>query len=80
MSFETITIHRDLPIIDGQIVKPPNNPVDFISVDAATDPNIVRLSVGSGSQTGSKFGAQEFVRLTGITPDSWYATDPLTGL
>jgi len=80
MSFETITIYRDVPIIDGRVAKPPNNPVDYNTIASVSDPNIVRLSVGSGSQTGSKFGTQEFVRLTGITPDEWYATDPLTGL
>jgi hypothetical protein len=80
MSFEDITIYRDIPIIDDRVAKPPNNPVEYNSIDTVSDPNIVRLTIGSGKNTGSKFGAQEFIRLTGIAPDEWYATDPLAGL
>ena len=80
MSFEDITIFRDIPIIDDRVAKPPNNPVDYTSIDDVSDPNIIRLSIGSGKDTGSKFGNQEFIRLPGIAPDEWYATDPLTGL
>lgn len=82
MSFEDITIYRDMPIIDDRVVKAPNNAVDFIATGSITnaDAVITRLSLGSGKQTGSKFGAQEFVRLIGVAPDEWYATDPLAGL
>ena len=80
MSFEDITIYRTVPIIDDRVAKPPNNPVDYTSIGNVSDPNIIRLSIGSGKDTGSKFGNQEFIRLTGIAPDEWYATDPLTGL
>lgn len=82
MSFEDITIYRDMPIIDDRVVKAPNNAIDFIPTASITNTDVVitRLSLGSGKQTGSKFGAQEFVRLVGIAPDEWYATDPLTGV
>ena len=80
MSFESIVIHRDLPIINRRIIKPPNDPVNYIDIADATNPTVINLSLGSGSQTGAKFGYQEFVRLPGITPDTWYTTDPLTGL
>ena len=82
MSFEDITIYRDMPIIDDRVVKAPNNPVDFIETASITNTDAVtmELSIGSGSKTGSKFGAQEFIRLIGIAPDEWYATDPLIGL
>ena len=45
MSFETITIYRDIPIIDGRVAKPPNNPVDYVSIDSVSDPTMVRLSL-----------------------------------
>lgn len=79
MSFEDILIHRDVPIIDRRVAKPPNNPVDYNTIDSlvASPPTVVNLSIGSGRQTGSAFGAQEFVRIDGIRPDEWYATDPM---
>jgi len=79
MSYETILIHRDIPIIDRRIAKPNNNPVEYVAIDTVT-PTLVNLSLGSGRQTGSAFGAQEFVRLDGIRPDEWYAADPLASI
>ncbi len=86
MSFETIQIHRDFPIIDGFVQVPPNEEDDKNRVTTAealaaiSDSEITRLSLGSGEQTGSKFGQQEWLRLPGNTPDSWFATDPVDDL
>lgn len=89
MSFETITIYRDLPIKNGYVQIPPNDPisnstvesdnVDAYYVGAGKDNNTqkVRLSLGSGKSTGSRHGQQEFLRLGGITPSTWYSEDPL---
>jgi hypothetical protein len=82
MSYETILIHRDIPVIDGFMATPPNEPLDNRTTDpetfiSGTNHEITRLSLGSGKQTGAKFGQQEWVRLAGIRPDEWYATDPL---
>ena len=86
MSFQDITIYRDLPIKNGFVQLPPNEPLDNIRVDGDTAPTtlagseIVRLSLGSGKPTGSKHGQQQFLRLPGIKPDEWYATDPVDTL
>ncbi len=83
MSFESIQIFRDLPSIDNFVQIPPNKERDktrvtlenaYILVAGST---IVRLSLGSGRQRGGRCGQQEFLRLPGITPNQWYATDPL---
>jgi len=86
MSFETITIYRDLPIKNGYVQIPPNNPSDNNRVDAetaiglATNSEVTRLSLGSGQPTGSSHGQQQFLRLEGINPNSWYTTDPIDEL
>jgi len=86
MSFETILIHRDLPIVNGFVKTPPNEPLDNIRTDGdsavglVAGSEIVRLSLGSGKPTGSKHGQQEFLRLPGIRPDAWYSTDPVDDL
>ncbi len=73
-----ILIHRDYPVINGFVQIPPNleshktsvQYIDYInSVPGSTE---VILSLGSGRPRGSKYGSQRFVRLPGITPDSWY--------
>lgn len=82
MSFETITIYRDLQIINKYVQVPPNAETDKTRVLATDAENsvvgsaIVGLSMGSNRQYGSKCGRQEFLRLPGITPNSWYTTDP----
>ena len=86
MSFETITIYRDLPIKNGYVQVPPNRPIDKTrvtsnnSTNLATNSQIIRLSLGSGKCTGSDFGQQEFLRLPGINPNTWYSTDPVDQL
>ena len=82
MSFDTITIYRDLPIINNYVQIPPNAETDktrVLATDAEASVSgsvIVGLSIGSNRQHGSKCGRQEFLRLPGITPNSWYSTDP----
>ena len=86
MSFQDITIYRDLPIKNGFIQVPPNYPLDNIRIDddnatgLVAGSEIVQLSLGSGKPTGSKHGQQQFLRLPGIAPDEWYATDPVADL
>jgi len=86
MSFETITIYRDLPIKNGYVQVPPNRPTDKTrvtsnnSTNLVTNSQIIRLSLGSGKCTGSHFGQQEFLRLPGINPNTWYSTDPVDQL
>lgn len=83
MSMSEIQIFRDLPIIAGYVQVPPNRDqektktTDEVALDAIAGSAIVRLSLGSGKQTGSKFGAQEFLRLPAITPQTWYTSDPV---
>ncbi len=75
MSFETIRIHRDIPIIDGYLQVPPNKDKDknrlTVAEAESIDPapgTILRLS-GSGRQRGSRHGGQEFYRLSGVPAD-----------
>jgi hypothetical protein len=87
MSFKSIKIYRDIPVIDGFAQIPDNleaekesyeAPRSGIAVGGAFDNT--ELSLGSGDQTGSKFGAQRFIRLDPIQPDQWYDDDPLMNL
>lgn len=86
MSFETITIFRDMPIINGYVQVPYNKETDKTRVtsDEATSAIagsvINRLSCGTGKQTGSKTGVQEFFRLPGLAPNDSYIIDPVTVL
>ncbi len=80
MSYDSIRVHRDIPVINGFLAMPPNHPGDNTNRTVANLPSgseLLQLTGGSGQQTGSKFGAQQFVRLEGIRPDEWYVTDPL---
>lgn len=85
MSFETILIHRDYPIKNGYMQIPPNDPLlnSLIKASERANPTapvtlpvanseIVRLSLGSGACTGSKYGQQQILRLSGINPNKWY--------
>lgn len=62
-----IQIFRALPIINGYVQILDNKPADKTAVKAedfaVPGAKIVSLSLGSGPNTGSKFGAQRFVRL-----------------
>lgn len=86
MSFETITIHRDLPVINNYVQIPPNNETDKTRVTASNAETAIagsqlkRLTIGSGRQRGSKCGQQEFLRLPGINPNNWYDSDPIAAL
>ncbi len=86
MSMNSILIYRDLPIINGYIQLPPCRETEKTKrtmEDASatlTGESIVRLSLGSGRQTGSKFGQQEFLRLPPITPNTWYSSDPVAAI
>jgi hypothetical protein len=61
---DSVLVYRDSPIIDGRVAVPPDYPIRCFELpDPAT---IVRLSLGSGHQTSSAFGAQEFVRLVDV--------------
>lgn len=67
----TIRIHHDYTIINGFVQIPPNEPLDKIrtledSIEATALGETVRLSLGSGKDTGSKFGSQAFLRAPGI--------------
>ena len=83
MSFETIKIYRQLPVIDGFVQVPPNRESDKtrITADSLYDTapskfTRIRLSGGSGGNPpGTGRGQQELVELEGITPDAWYESD-----
>ena len=86
MSFETISIHYHYPIIDDYVQVPNNEETDktrvtsdeaLISIPGS---EVVRLTKGSGRQTGSFFGQQEVLRLPGIAPNEWFATNPVDDL
>lgn len=96
MSLETIRIYHSWPVINGFAQVPNNLPKDKTRVSIAealtyTNGEEIFLSLGSGNNTGSKFGAQSFIRLpardtngnayvVGITDqglDSPPATDPV---
>lgn len=70
-----ITIYRDWPIINGHVQVPHNEESDKTRVTSAealvsiTNSAVTRLSLGSGSKTGSKAGQQEWLRLPGLLPD-----------
>jgi len=83
MALSDITIYRSYPVINGYVQVPHNKPKDKtrVSLDSAltniNGSNVVSLSLGSGRQTGSKFGAQEIFLLPGVAADSWYTTNPV---
>ena len=83
MSFETISIYRDLPVKNDFIQVPPNVERDnqrttsSAGMTAITDSEIKRLTIGSGKSTGSKFGQQSMLRLPPIRPDQWYTASQI---
>lgn len=85
MSFETIRIERALPVINGfvQIYSGQNSDKTKYSVDAVlysiTGSSLASLSLGSGNNTGSKFGAQKIVKLPTVAANE-YGQDPLSDL
>jgi hypothetical protein len=83
MSLQDITIYRDFPIVNNFVQVPPNKETDKTRVTPAealaniSGATTERLSLGSGRPRGWKTGQQEWIRLPGITPGEWYATDPV---
>ena len=89
MSFETISIVRSFPIINGYVKLPINRSVvkaggngnqDYVSVDdvlgVIAGSKEVSLSLGSGPNTGRKTGAQRILELPAINALGWYESDP----
>lgn len=85
MSFETIRIERALPVINGfvQIYSGQNNDKTKYSVSTAlysiAGSTEESLSMGSGHNTGSKFGAQRIFKLPAVVVNQ-YSTNPLDDL
>jgi len=83
MSFESIRIHRDFPIINDFVQVPNNLETDktrVTSTEALTNivgSEMTQLSLGSGRPRGSKQGQQQWIRLPGLIPGEWYDTDPV---
>lgn len=81
MARRDISIHRDLPVINGFVQVPNNAETDKTRVTTAealaaiSGSATTRLSMGSGTQTGWKAGQQEWVRLPGLTPGESYTTE-----
>lgn len=86
MSFETISIQRSLPIINGyvQIYSGVNSDKTKYSVAAVlsniADTEEARLSLGSGNNTGSKFGCQRLLKLPAVNAQGYYSSNPLDDL
>ena len=82
----SISIYRDLPIINGYVQVPPVRATEqtktttTAALAAVSGSEVTRLSLGSGRCRGSKSGQQEWLRLPAVTPNTWYATDPTTAL
>ena len=79
MSFETISIFRDFPIINGYVHVPSSTGTRLLPTLAEvliSGSTTVGLSSGSNARRGGKNGRQEFLRLPAITPNTWYAIDP----
>lgn len=89
MSMSDIKIYRAYPIINGFVQLPLNRSLvksgqsgvqlyktadDVLT--AITDAQEVNLLLGSGRNTGAKFGAQSYIELAGVAADSWYSSDP----
>lgn len=83
MSFQSIKIHRDLPVINDFVQIPHNKETDKTRVTPTEALGLIagssqeRLSLGSGRPRGSKAGQQEWIRLPGLSPDEWYDTNPV---
>ena len=89
MSFETIRIYRDMPIINKYLALPPNREEDknvfFCSADCTAEVDSIVsgaqvIGFGKSCETGSKHGGQKWLRLPSITPDTWYTTDVVQDL
>jgi hypothetical protein len=86
MSLDTIHITRQIPIINGYVQLPNNNPVDKTSVPVAgfvalSGGVVNRLSQASGmGRNGGKFGIQEWVEFSEnlCCPTDWAIEDTKT--
>jgi hypothetical protein len=83
MSFRTIRIYRDLPVIAGFVQLPPCREQEKTkktaeqALTALASADIIALSLGSGRDRGAHHGQQEMIRLPSITPNTWYSSDPV---
>ncbi len=73
MSFETITLARKYPIINGYVQLPPNLDADKDSLSVAdaltayAGSYVEQLTMGSGVPIGFKSGAQQIFVMPAIT-------------
>ena len=78
MALSDISIYRDFAIINDYVQVPPNREVDKSRVSSSRAVNTIPtsrinyLSLGSGKCTGSKFGAQRFLRFPALQPGESY--------
>lgn len=86
MSFETIKIHRDFPVINGYVQAPPNLEQNKTKTNADSADTTLRaqldynidpinyITLGSGRITkhGVIKRTQSWIRLPGLKPDEWY--------
>ncbi len=82
MARRDITIHRDFQIINGFVQLPPNREVDKIRVEVGTalalaGSDEIKLTGGSGRNTGWKAGSQHIFRLPGLIQGAVAAVDPI---
>lgn len=69
MSFESITIFRDFPVIRGSVQLPPNREQDKTKfsvagvIAAVPTAELMWLNPSGRATTGSRFGTQQFVRI-----------------
>jgi hypothetical protein len=85
MSFSEITIYRPLRVVRGKVILPKEQNPDNVQVDAydamtSVGGSVVHLTGGSGRANGQRCGAQEVLFLPGVTPDAWYATNPVQAI
>lgn len=74
-SFQTIQIYRSLPIINGFVQVPPNNPSDKTRV--TTDE---ALSLITDSQVSHLSSGQQILLLPPVNADSWYQSNPIDSI
>lgn len=78
MSISDIRIYRDFNIVNDFVQIPSNREVDktrivtYRAVSTIEGSQVISLSIGSGKNTGSKFGAQRILRLPPLRPGETY--------
>jgi len=77
MSFETIKVYRQFPIINGFVQLPNNREADKTKhsvetvLSAVSGAALVRLNPDTMPNTGSKFGTQEFIEIEGLNGSNY---------